>query len=133
MIKELSINPSELDFIMNNYNKMTQKELSEELGVSRDKIQTNMAFLNLKRFQYPKKDIYLGVDSNDNVCFIKENINKIPKCKIMQKLNLTKSQFDFVIKKHSIIYEAKPKKVIVVSSEFFEHDKHGEWYFVGTD
>ena len=74
-----------------------------------------------------------GIDTSENVSFIKENINKIPKCKIIQKLNLTQSKFDFIIKKHGICYEVKKKKEIVVSSEFFEHDKYGEWYFVGKN
>ena len=132
MLKGLTITLEQAAFLKENFNQMTQKQLAEVLGLSQDKVLSNMAFLQLKR-DYPKKTAYEGLDTIEKVRFIKENIGKITKCRIRQDLQISKSQLDHIVKKHNIIHFPAKKEIVKVDSEFFEHDKHGEWYFVSKE
>jgi DNA-binding Lrp family transcriptional regulator len=133
-VKIATITKEDIDFIKDNINKMTNREISDTLNVSIEKLRNNIKLLNIERDKNSANYFY-GVDTDERVQFLKENIGKISLAKIIRTLRISKSAFDYILKTHGINYERyeRIKKVEKEESEFFEHDKHGEWYFVNKE
>lgn len=133
-VKQPTIKKEDIDFIKENINNMTYKQISDTLNVSVEKLVNNIKFLDIKRDKN-QKNYFDGIDTSERVKFIKENIGKISLAQIIRSLLISKSAVEYIINKHNIEY-VKYQKIIKkekIASEFFEHDKHGEWYFVSKE
>jgi predicted RNase H-related nuclease YkuK (DUF458 family) len=133
-VKIATITKEDIDFIKENINKMTNREISDTLNVSIEKLRNNIKLLNIERDKNAANYFY-GVDTDERVQFLRENIGKISLAKIIRTLAISKSAVEYILKTHEIKYERYEniKKVEKQESEFFEHDKHGEWYFVSKE
>lgn len=134
MIKQITIEKEHVDFIKENLNSMTNRSIADALNISIEKLRNNITLLRLKR-EKDAKNYFEGMDTIERVKFIKENIGKISLAQIIRSLLISKSAVEYIIKKHNIEY-VKYQKIIKkekIPSEFFEHDKHGEWYFVSKE
>jgi len=83
--------------------------------------------------QISTKDYFKGIDTPEMIEYLRENVGKISLAQILRTLLISKSAFDYILKMHEIKYVKyeKFKRVEKKQSEFFEHDKLGEWYLVG--
>jgi len=133
-VKKPTLKKEHIDFIKENINNMTNRQLADSLQMNIEKLRINIKLLNIERDKNAA-NYFFGVDTDERVQFLRENIGKISLAQIITTLAISKSAFDYILKTHGIKYEKyeRIKKVEKKESEFFEHDKHGEWYFVNKE
>jgi len=127
---QVSIEKEHIDFIKENINNMTNRQISDNLGIPIETLRLNINLLKIVR---DNEDYFKGFDTPERVNFLRENMGKISLAQILRTLLISKSAIDYILKKNNIEYVRYEKSIKLAKkqSEFFEHDKLGEWYFVG--